>query len=290
MFLLTYRSHNTDKIGIRTERGVIDVDRAADALLLDAPRTAHQFYQQGLDALPALREIEKRATDAFMLDESQLTLAPLIPQPEKILCVGLNYRRHAAESGLAEPTTPVLFSKFNNALAACHEAIPLPETAQQGDYEAELGVVIGRTARNVTEAEALDVVLGYCCINDLSARDLQMRTSQWLLGKTLDKFMPIGPYLVTADAVPDPQALGIRCWLNGELRQSSSTGDMIFSVAQTISYASQFMTLRPGDIISTGTPEGVILGMKEKNWLKPGDTVIVEVDGLGRLVNQMAAG
>lgn len=155
------------------------------------------------------------------------------------------------------------------------------------DYEAELCVVIGKRARYVSEADALDHVLGYCNANDLSERALQFASSQWLLGKTLDKFLPIGPYLVTADEVNDPQSLPVRGWLNGELRQNSHTSDMIFSVAQCISYASQFFTLEPGDIISTGTPEGVILGMKDKVWMKPGDVYEVEIGPLGRLRNQL---
>ncbi|MDZ4763013.1 MAG: fumarylacetoacetate hydrolase family protein, partial [Chloroflexota bacterium] len=205
------------------------------------------------------------------------------------ICVGLNYRRHAIETGAAIPTTPILFSKFNNALAAPGEVVPIPRTAEQTDYEAELVVVIGRRAKYVSEADALDHVLGYCNGNDVSARDLQLRTSQWLLGKTPDKFMPIGPYLMTADEAGDPANLRVRGWLNGEPRQDSNTADMIFSVAQVISYASQYMTLEPGDIITTGTPEGVILGMKDKVWLKPGDEYIVEIGNLGRLVNRMAA-
>jgi 2-keto-4-pentenoate hydratase/2-oxohepta-3-ene-1,7-dioic acid hydratase in catechol pathway len=140
----------------------------------------------------------------------------------------------------------------------------------------------------VSEDSALDYVLGYSSANDLSARDLQFRTNQWMLGKTLDKFLPIGPYLVTADEVGDPQNLAIRCWLNGELRQNSTTGDMVFSVAYLVSYLSQYMTLEPGDIIVTGTPEGVILGMKEQVWVKPGDEIVVEVEKLGRLTNIMS--
>jgi 2-keto-4-pentenoate hydratase/2-oxohepta-3-ene-1,7-dioic acid hydratase in catechol pathway len=187
------------------------------------------------------------------------------------------------------PTIPVLFSKFPNTIAAPGEQVVLPATAVEYDYEAELGVVIGRRAKHVREQEALDYVLGYCNINDLSARDLQMRTSQWLLGKTLDQFMPIGPYLVTADTVGDPQALDIRCWVNSALRQSSTTADMIFSVAELVSYISQYMTLEPGDVIATGTPEGVILGMAEKQWLKSRDEVVVEIAGLGRLTTTFAA-
>jgi 2-keto-4-pentenoate hydratase/2-oxohepta-3-ene-1,7-dioic acid hydratase in catechol pathway len=207
--------------------------------------------------------------------------------PEKIICIGLNYKRHARETGMAIPETPVLFSKFNNTLAETGESIPLPDNAVQYDYEVELGVMIGKEARYVSVDEALDYVFGYFTVNDLSVRDLQFRTSQWLLGKTPDKFFPTAPCLVTADEVGDPQSLGLSCWVNGELRQSSNTADMIFSVAECISYISQYMTLKPGDVISTGTPEGVVMGMMEKNWLKPGDEVVVEVEGLGKCTNRM---
>jgi len=224
----------------------------------------------------------------WLLPEKGIVYAPCVPAPEKILCIGLNYRRHAAESGMATSTTPLLFSKFNNALAAHNESVPLDPNAEQYDYEAELVVVIGKRARFVSEADALDHVFGYCNGNDLSARDLQFRTSQWLLGKTPDKFMPVGPYLVTADEIKDVQALGVRCWVNGNPRQNSNTSDMVFTVTQLVSYISQYMTLSPGDLISTGTPEGVVFGMKEKVWLKAGDVVEIEIDGLGRLVNPMA--
>ena len=163
----------------------------------------------------------------------------------------------------------------------------MPAAASEYDYEVELTAVIGKRTRDVSETEALDHVVGYCCSNDVSARDLQMRTGQWLLGKTLDKFLPIGPWLVTADEVPDPQALGLRCWLNDDLRQDSNTADMIFSVAEIVSYASRYMTLEAGDVISTGTPEGVILGRQPRVWMKAGDVVAVEVDGLGRLTNRL---
>jgi 2-keto-4-pentenoate hydratase/2-oxohepta-3-ene-1,7-dioic acid hydratase in catechol pathway len=227
------------------------------------------------------------AVAALPLAATPLT-APILA-PEKIICVGLNYRRHAAESGMAVPTTPVIFSKFANALAGAREAIPLPAVASQYDYEVELAVVIGRRAANVSAATALDYVFGYCTANDLSARDLQMRTSQWLLGKTLDKFLPLGPYLMTANAVGDPQALAVRCWVNGDLRQNSNTADMVFPVAHLVAYLSQHMTLQPGDIILTGTPEGVVLGRPQKDWLVPGDEVVVEVEKLGRLVNRLVS-
>lgn len=288
MKLLTFVSGDGLRLGIKTDQGVLDV-RAAAGGRADVPDTPGAFYKQGLAALPVLRELASQAKADAWLDESSLTLGPCVPEPGKILCVGLNYRRHAAESGMQPPSVPVLFSKFNNAIAAHNEPVPLPSNAEQYDYEVELVVVIGKRARDVSKASALDYVLGYCTGNDLSARDLQFRTPQWLLGKTLDKFMPVGPYVVTTDEAGDPQNMALRCWLNGDLRQNSSTSDMIFTVAEIVSYASQYMTLKPGDIIPTGTPEGVILGRKDKVWMKPGDEVTVEVGSLGKLTNRMVA-
>ena len=163
----------------------------------------------------------------------------------------------------------------------------IDNVASQFDYEVELCVAIGKTARNVSEADALSYVAGYCTANDLSVRDLQMRTSQWLLGKTSDKFFPIGPYLVTADEVGDPQTLRLTCTVNGETRQNSNTSDMVFSVAQLVSYCSTYFTLEAGDLITTGTPEGVAMGMPNQPWLKKGDVVEVEVEKLGKLTNTM---
>jgi 2-keto-4-pentenoate hydratase/2-oxohepta-3-ene-1,7-dioic acid hydratase in catechol pathway len=220
---------------------------------------------------------------------NRLRLGPSLLRPGKLLCIGLNYFRHATESDETPPETPLVFGKLANSVAASGQEIALPDTAGQYDYEAELGVVIGRRCRNVDEPHALDYVFGYCCANDLSSRELQFRTSQWFLGKSLDGFLPVGPELVTADEVGDPQALGIRCWVNGELRQSSSTAKMMFSVSEIISYVSRYVTLEPGDFIATGTPEGVVLGMKEKKWLTPGDVVEVEVDRLGRLRNRLVS-
>ena len=294
MKLLTFKTRKGLKLGLKTEKGVIDVKKASKALKVDVPVTPEGCLALGLDALPALEALVAKAASKadgakWLLDESALTLGPCVTAPEKILCVGLNYRRHAAESGAQVPELPVLFSKFNNALAAPGDAIPIPQNVIQVDYEVELAVVMGKTAKYVSEDEALDYVLGYCTANDVSARELQMRTSQWLLGKTSDSFCPIGPYLVTADEVGDPQALFTKSWLNGEPRQNSNTADMVFTVAQVISYVSRYMTLKPGDVILTGTPEGVILGMKEKVWMQAGDEVTVEVEKLGKLTNTLVA-
>jgi 2-keto-4-pentenoate hydratase/2-oxohepta-3-ene-1,7-dioic acid hydratase in catechol pathway len=196
----------------------------------------------GAETTKALQELAEQPAAHWILDEQDLQPGPCVGAPEKIICIGLNYRRHAREAGMAVPDVPVLFSKFNNTLAATGEPIPLPENALEYDYEVELGVVIGKEARDVRVEDALEYVFGYFTVNDMSVRDLQFRTSQWLLGKTLDKFFPTAPYLVTADEVADPQHLGLSCWVNGKLRQNSNTADMIFSVAECISYISQYMT------------------------------------------------
>jgi 2-keto-4-pentenoate hydratase/2-oxohepta-3-ene-1,7-dioic acid hydratase in catechol pathway len=299
MILLTFREMRengikADCLGVKTDQGVLDVAAANRVLNLPGiPDGPEAFYSAGLSALPLLKEfvdrvmrLENRA--AWLLAEDRLEYGPCLPRPEKIICVGLNYRNHARESKLDIPPVPVLFSKFQNAVAAPNESIPLPSNAERYDYEAELAVVIGRRAKYVSEDHALDFVLGYCNANDVSERELQGKTSQWLLGKTLDKFLPNGPYLVTADEAGDPQNWQVRCWFNGELRQNSNTADMIFSVKQLISFISQHMTLEPGDLISTGTPEGVILGKPHpRTWMKPGDTMTVEVGPLGRLTNAL---
>jgi 2-keto-4-pentenoate hydratase/2-oxohepta-3-ene-1,7-dioic acid hydratase in catechol pathway len=281
---------------VKTNTGIIDIRAAYTDLGASMEGPVAQSVQAlligGHPALKALADLVERAQQRedeanWLLDESHLEYGPCVPRPGKILCVGLNYRRHAAESGAEVPKTPVLFSKFNNAVAACGESVPLAENAEQYDYEAELAVVIGRPTRYVRPEDALEHVFGYCNANDLSARDLQLRTSQWLLGKTPDKFMPLGPYLVTRDEVADPQSLKVRCWVNGDLRQDSNTSDMVFPVSAIVSYISQYLTLKPGDIILTGTPQGVVLGRPQKDWLKPGDEVVVQVGNFGALINRM---
>ena len=276
MKLLMYHEQDDIYVGILSDDEVIVTGIKAD-----------DFLGEGLSAYEELRQLDVENLEKIPVDD--LKIAPTVPNPSKIICVGLNYQKHAAESGMAEPEYPLLFSKFNNSIAGDGDLVPMAEDWLQVDYEAELVVVIGKTAKNVTVDEALDYVLGYCNGNDLSERALQFRSGQWLLGKSLDGFMPIGKYLVTADEIPNPQDLRIRGWLNGELRQDSNTADMIFSVTEIISYASQFMTLQAGDIISTGTPEGVILGYApdEQQWMQVGDEYVVEIEGLGQLRNTM---
>lgn len=296
MILLTFNQDGKEYLGVKTDQGILDIAAANRALSqatqIDSPAA---FYAAGLSTLPELKRFvdlalaaEGRA--AWLLQEDRLVIGPCLPKPGKIICIGLNYRKHANEAKMELPEAPVLFAKYQNAVAAPGEPIPLPAIETHYDYEAELAVVIGRQAHNVPEDQALDYVLGYCNSNDVSERRLQTWTSQWLLGKSLNKFLPLGPYLLTADEAPDPQNWTVRSWLNGELRQNSNTNDMIFSVAKLISFISQYMTLEPGDLISTGTPEGVILGMpKPRTWMKPGDTITIEVGPLGKLTNPLVA-
>lgn len=213
---------------------------------------------------------------------------PCVTKPGKIIGIGLNYVRHAKEEGAKIPDEPIIFSKFSNTLAGHLEDIPIPKTSKQVDYEGELGIFIGKKAVNVPKDEALTYVSGYFIANDVSARDLQSRSGQWLLGKTCNKFAPIGPYIVTSDKIPNPNNLKIRTYVNGELRQNSNTSDMIFYCNSLISYISEHFPLDPGDIILTGTPEGVIVGkpQDQRVWLKNGDVVRVEIENLGVLENR----
>ncbi|CAN5559024.1 hypothetical protein BH23CHL5_BH23CHL5_00240 [soil metagenome] len=294
MKLLTFRGSEGLKLGIVSEPGIIDVEAASSALGIDAPTSLGAAIAGGASAIAELSVLLDKANESasgspWLLDEMGLRFGPCVGNPGKIICVGLNYRRHAQESNMPIPESPVLFSKFSNTLCGSGDSVALPTVANEYDYEVELGLVIGKTTRNVSESEALGSVAGYCTANDISVRDLQTRTSQWLLGKTLDNFLPIGPYLVTPDEAGDPQNMRARTWVNGELRQDSNTGDMIFGVAEIISYISRYFTLEPGDVIITGTPEGVAMGMASKPWLKPGDEVVVEVEHLAQLRNAMIA-
>jgi 2-keto-4-pentenoate hydratase/2-oxohepta-3-ene-1,7-dioic acid hydratase in catechol pathway len=212
----------------------------------------------------------------------------MIETPQKIVCIGLNYRDHAEEQGTALPERPLLFAKWPNTLIASGDAIRIPSVTQQVDYEAELGVVIGERASRVSADDALSFVRGYVVANDVSARDLQFSDGQWVRGKSLDTFLPVGD-LVPASEVPDPQALGIRAILNGETMQDSNTSNMVFGVAEIVSFVSQAIALEPGDLIITGTPAGVGAFRKPPVWMKPGDEITIEIDGLGSITNPVTA-
>jgi 2-keto-4-pentenoate hydratase/2-oxohepta-3-ene-1,7-dioic acid hydratase in catechol pathway len=278
--------------GVIVDRVVVPVARYAEQLGIDPDgHRSRSMMRSLLAADGALRRLAGLATDvasngaAEGIPLGDIELAPPVPDPDKIICVGANYRAHAEESGLEPPTIPILFSKYRNTLIGAGAPIELPEVSDEIDYEGELAVVIGRSCKSVSEAEALDYVGGYTAFNDVSARDVQLRTSQWMAGKSLDTFGPCGPVLVTPDEIPDPQALQLETRLNGETVQRASTGGMIFRVATLIAHLSSLMTLEPGDIIATGTPEGVGFTRKPPLFMVDGDDVEVEIERIGLLRN-----
>ena len=232
-----------------------------------------------LEALEALRGV-----DLSQLPEvpSDVRLGSCLGDVPNFHCVGLNYVNHAKESGMEIPKEPILFSKATSSLSGPFDPVIIPKDSTKTDWEVELGIVIGATTSHISEADALSVVAGYCVINDVSERAFQIeRGGQWVKGKSAPTFGPTGPYLVTTDEIPDPQTLALSLKVNGDIQQSSNTADMIFSVAEIISYMSRFMELRVGDIIATGTPEGVGMGQSPQRWLQPGDVMELEIDGLG---------
>jgi 2-keto-4-pentenoate hydratase/2-oxohepta-3-ene-1,7-dioic acid hydratase in catechol pathway len=289
MTFCTLAGRGGGTLGVKTERGILNVGEASRVFRIKAPTDIHAVID-GADCEPIVRLAAKALEDKrgkrVLVAESRARFGPAVPRPGKIICVGLNYRRHAMETGNPIPPVPILFNKYNNTLVGHRGRIRLPtKVSSQFDYEVELVVVIGRQARDVPEEKALSYVFGYANGNDFSARDLMRVTSQLMLGKTCDDFAPLGPWVVTADQIPDPQNLRIATYVNGEKRQDSNTSDMIYSCAQIVSYCSRHMTLLPGDIIYTGTPQGVILGYppEKRMWLKAGDKVVTEVEKCGML-------
>ena len=233
-----------------------------------------------IGALARLRELDPGALPVI---EGNPRIGPCLSSVSNFVCIGLNYARHAAETGAELPKEPLVFSKVTSALTGPYDRIVIPKGSTSTDWEVELGVIIGRECSYVSESDALDHVAGYCTYNDVSERDYQKnRGGQWVKGKSAPTFAPMGPWLVTADEVPDPQNLSLKTWVNGAVMQDSNTSDMIFSVAKVISYLSEMMTLMPGDVIATGTPEGVAAGRTPPNFLRAGDLVEIEVEGLGK--------
>jgi len=268
---------------------------AAYLARIDGDRAVPVFADAGGPGRDPLREALAQGVDLASapalgdgIPWKDALLTP-VREPQKILAIGLNYADHARETGAKLPEAPIIFVKTANSLADPGSVIRWRGAdSKQVDYEAELAVVIGRRARDVSRDDALDHVFGYVCCNDVSARDAQFSDGQWIRAKSFDTFCPLGPWIVTADEIPDPQTLGIRCRVNGEALQDSSTAEMVFGVAELVSYASRFMTLEPGDVITTGTPAGVGVGRKPPVFLADGDVVDVEIDGIGTLSNAVA--
>lgn len=247
------------------------------------------FLEGGAETYTLAKEALAAASLDDALDLSTVTLKAPIPRPGKIICIGQNYLEHAYESKASAPLFPIIFAKYGNTIIGPFEPIVIPPAVQKPDYEGELAVVIGRRGRNISEANALDYVAGYMPLNDVSARDWQNRTSQWVIGKSPDTFCPMGPALVTADEIPDVQDLGIRTIINDEVVQVGHTSLMIFSVAYLIADMSRVMTLEPGDVIATGTPAGIGAAHTPPRWLRPGDVVRIEIEKIGVLENPVVA-
>lgn len=281
MKLVTFISEADTRLGVVREGQVIDLHRASGGRL---PVDMLTFLQQGEPAMQLAREIEQSAQPGLPLAEVKL-LAPM-SNPSKVIAIGLNYMDHCREQNIEPPKAPIIFAKFPTSIVGPGAPIRWdPALTQQVDFEAELAVIMGRTARHVAETEALAYVAGYTICHDVSARDLQSGDRQWVRGKSLDTFCPLGPYLVTRDEIPDPHHLAIRCMVNDTVLQNSNTQEMIFRIPFLIAYISRAFTLLPGDIITTGTPDGVGVYRSPKIFLKHGDVVTIEVEGLGQLTN-----
>jgi len=278
MRLVTYDAGQGPLAGVLRDGAIVDIWGGAPAVRQE-DRTVSGILRGGL-----LGEIEHAGEERPLAD---VRLLPPIPDPGKILCLGLNYRSHAEESGVEAPDTPTFFAKFQNSLAPSGADVELPKYSDKVDYEAEVAFVIGSRCRNVPEADALDHVAGYTLLNDLSARDYQFATPQWMPGKVFDGAAPCGPALVTPDEAGAHDAIEVELRLNGELMQSASTADLIHSVPAVVAYLSKLMTLEAGDIVSTGTPAGVGAGRDPHVWLKPGDEVVISSPTLGSLETRL---
>ncbi len=284
MKIITYKNHDHYKIGaLISDNKIVDLTSLISDTGLTAAEVLTCFDLDSGFLDKAVDTVKDGTGETINLNDVEI--AASVPAPGKIICIGLNYRDHAEESGMAIPTKPVIFSKFSSCITAPNEPIVVPDESIQTDYEAELAVIIGRRATNVSRADAMDYVFGYANFNDVSARDFQFADSQWQRGKSCDTFAPIGPFIATADEVPDPQDLSIKLRLNGETMQNSTTGQMIFGVVELIEYLSHYFTLEPGDIIATGTPPGVGFARKPPVYLRDGDIAEVEIEGLGVLSN-----
>jgi 2-keto-4-pentenoate hydratase/2-oxohepta-3-ene-1,7-dioic acid hydratase in catechol pathway len=279
MRLVTYRSGDELRAGVQTSGGILD---AAGLIGIDA------IGVRELIAGDRLGELGEAVAAAAVEPIPDPELMPPIPDPDKIVCIGLNYRSHAAEAGIEPPEHPTFFAKFRNALAPPGATVRLPAASEKVDYEAEVAFVVGRSCKDVEPDEALGAIAGYMLLNDLSARDLQFATPQWMPGKVFDGSAPCGPAIVTADEAGAADAISFSLDLNGERMQEASTSDLIFSIAELVSRLSRWMTLEPGDIVSTGTPSGVGSVRDPRVWLKPGDEIVISSPTLGELRTSIA--
>ena len=280
MKLVTFIYQGRRGIGALTDNGIV---AAGDAL----PNDMIAFLEAGASVKAALQRLIDSAAPRIALNDARL-LAP-VPRPGKFLGIGLNYADHISETGRDKPEYPTFFTKQSTCVIADGDAIHVPEISEKVDYEGELGFVIGKRCKHVPLEKAHEVIAGYTICNDVTVRDWQQRTPTWTLGKSFDTHGPMGPWLVTADEIADPHNLSLKTWVDNELRQNANTGEMIFNCYEMVAYLSQAMTLEPGDVISTGTPAGVGVKMKPRGYLKPGQTVRIEIEGIGALTNPVIA-
>jgi len=276
MRLVTYRSERGPRAGVLRDGGVVDCWDALGA----GGSSVRELLESG-----RLDDVARAGGEVLPLDSVELL--PPVPDPDKIICIGLNYRAHAAEAGIDPPETPTFFAKFRNALAAPGAAVALPAASEKVDYEAEVAFVVGRRAKDVAEADALDHLAGYMLFNDLSARDLQFASPQWMPGKVFDGSAPCGPGLVTPAEAGAHDAISFALTLNGTEMQSSSTADLVFSIPVLVAHLSRLATLEPGDIVATGTPAGIGGAREPRVWLRPGDDVVISSPELGRLETRL---
>ncbi len=282
MQLVTYQHNGHQHAGVVQNDTVISLKSAGLPDMLSV-------LQGGPEALRRIGVLLAKPPAEGVTPLSDVKLCAPVPKPTKIVCVGLNYRDHAIESKMEIPSRPTIFSKYNNTVIGPGDNIVIPNNTQKPDYEAEFAFVIGKGGRHIKAADWPEHVFGYMNLNDVSARDVQLAVSQWVMGKTFDTFAPMGPYLVTADEIKDPHNLNISLTLNGETVQNSNTKELIFKIPDLIEFLSSIMTLEAGDIVSTGTPSGVGMAWNPPKWLKPGDETVVTVEGLGSLRNKCIA-
>lgn len=303
MRLVTFETGGARRLGAVVGERVVDVQGAAAALSAEGrgpgvdavPGDMLGLLRAGDAGMDAVRSLLDAVADwntgegLYAYDVAAIRLCAPVPEPGKILCIGRNYKEHAAEGGSDVPQQPLVFAKFANTVIGPEDDVIHPTNTRELDYEGELVVAIGREAKHVSREQALGYVAGYTIGHDVSARDLQRSDNQWVRAKSQDTFAPLGPYLVTSDEIPDPQGLTIKVWVNGDLRQEANTELMIFDVATLIAFISEGITLHPGDLIFTGTPAGVGAFRKPPVFLQPGDEIAIEIENLGRLTNRVAA-
>ncbi len=287
MKIARFRHDNSETYGVLEGKSIVNLPALAKERHMSLPEMVEGFIEAGETALDKAETLLTKSTKKHLMPQDRVTLLAPLAKPSKIICLGLNYRDHAAETDKPIPKEPIIFMKPRTAIVGPGEKIVKPSWVNWLDYEGELAIVLGKRCKNVTTADAKGCIFGYSVFNDVSAREIQMGDGQWTRGKSFDTFAPTGPCIVTSGQLPDTGNLGIRTWVNGELRQDGNTRNMVFNVGEIVHQLSRVMTLEPCDIIATGTPAGVAMAMKQPKWLQKGDVVRIEIEGVGTLENEV---